>query len=477
MKKLILENETSQVEEQDNVISIVDWEFPRFEEAFNKLVKSAQKLGVPVPTWRKLREFDEEFDLTLKSGKIVKIKEHRIEIEVNGLAPKLEGWEFLARIEPTESGSMNMVYAVPGKTVPKEWRNVEAGRCDHCEIKRRRTNTYLVQNTQTGEIKCVGSSCLKDFLGHKSPQQIATYFSYVDYLFGGGFDADKDEDGYDGMAGFIRERYDVSLLDFLAHAAWMVNDVGWKPASYDYESTKNTALAAMFESESEKDYLARRGEKVNPSSSDRKLAEDALEWGRDNLDDWAKGDNDYLYNLAASIESDNISHRMTGIAASLIPAYNKAMEREVKEKVQRDTHGESAWVGEIKKRQTFKNLTHLATFTSETAYGTSYGHKFMDPTGNILMWWSSTRKPVILATFGKDDQAYRDAQDMAMAADDPEDTGDYPYATQNRKGNWVVMGPFEQGQKYNMKATVKDHTEYRGTKQTMISRAADVVPV
>ena len=43
--------------------------------------------------------------------------------------------------------------------------------CEHCGLRRRRTRTYVVVHTDSGEVRQVGSGCLRDFLGGPDPER------------------------------------------------------------------------------------------------------------------------------------------------------------------------------------------------------------------------------------------------------------------------------------------------------------------
>src|SRR5690606_9613232 len=68
---------------------------------------------------------------------------------------------------------------VPGSTlitsmreaIPLHWHRA-ASDCHHCNMKRSRNKTYLLKNTESGEVKQVGRTCLKDFLGSRDPEAL-----------------------------------------------------------------------------------------------------------------------------------------------------------------------------------------------------------------------------------------------------------------------------------------------------------------
>lgn len=97
---------------------------------------------------------------------------------IDGSQPKLAGWSFFAVLEHSD-GQPNVVkFIQPGigtihQNNAQGWL-YSGPDCNHCKIKRKRNDTFLViDNTQ--HIKQVGRNCLKDFLGHANPHDVAKY--------------------------------------------------------------------------------------------------------------------------------------------------------------------------------------------------------------------------------------------------------------------------------------------------------------
>ena len=105
-----------------------------------------------------------------------------IEVEVSGIA-RIADWEFVATIEHAEP--MNIIRSFrPEYEIPARFYTADTF-CEHCRTRRYRKDTYIVRNTQTGEFKQVGKSCLKDFTGGLYAEQVAQYISWFDELIKG----------------------------------------------------------------------------------------------------------------------------------------------------------------------------------------------------------------------------------------------------------------------------------------------------
>jgi hypothetical protein len=84
-------------------------------------------------------------------------------VEIRGVPPRLEGWEVVGRLEHDGGGPARLGFVGPGLD-PVAWSRAEPW-CEHCGLLRRRTVTYLVRSGR-GEIRQIGSSCLRDYTGH-----------------------------------------------------------------------------------------------------------------------------------------------------------------------------------------------------------------------------------------------------------------------------------------------------------------------
>jgi len=152
----------------------------------------------------------------------------------------------------------------------------------------------------------------------------------------------------------------------------------------------------------------------NPVTNDHYAeAEKAIEWVHQQ-----EANNDYMHNIKSIVEVEVVSQKTIGFTASIMGSYLNSLKKEA-EKVE----VVNEYVGEIKKRQKMK-LTLIFERFYDNDFGGSTLHKFVDDGGRLITWWASR-------TLG-----------------------------------------LTVGNTYDVKATVKEHTEYEGTKQTVVSRVA-----
>lgn len=323
--------------------------------------------------------------LTDADTEIVEREEHGVRVGqeyryvvLAGPRPQLAGWAFIAVLEHDHEGDQPraIIRRVPqgtwGETPDADlaaYRTAQA-RCEHCDTLRRRNDTYLVQS-EAGEIKQVGSSCLRDFTGHPSPDAIARLAESFADLAEDAEDAERDEPGVGG--GLVLYPVDA----YLTFVAQEIRLNGWTPrsraAGYG-DATADRALQAIR--------AATRGAKIAlPEPADDETARNALAWVRDTLAH--KSDlSDFEHNLIVAVDGDHLVERRAGIAAAAINAYRRERER------QAAAEQDAGHLGAIKQRLDV-TVTVVSVRYRETDYGTTSIYKLLDEAGHRLVWFAS----------------------------------------------------------------------------------------
>jgi hypothetical protein len=286
-----------------------------------------------------------------------------IKVIVEGSSPKINGFTFIATLDHLPTGT-NIFRAIEGFAVDEKFRHADKN-CEHCNSKRNRKDTYIIQN-ELGQ-KQVGRNCLKDYTGHKSPEKIAAYYEILIECFEVG-----------NQFGSVRGSEAVNIETLLAFANKSIRIDGWVSCKTAFEigisSTKSKALSAIAGSKTkESQHLSQL-----PEEKDFELARLVSFWAKEMIPN-----NSYLLNLKALFETEYVEHRSCGIVVSAIIAYHKALEMEM-ETEQFKSQKNSQYVGEIKKRQLFE-LTILNTFSYENAWGGGTVYKMSDSAGNVFV--------------------------------------------------------------------------------------------
>ncbi len=341
-------------------------------------------------------------------------------IEVSGEKPKLPGWDFLGALRHEPGGVVWASAETDTEFVlPNEYRLEDGTRCDHCHTKRMRRDTFLLRKQETGQFQLIGRNCLQDFIGSSDITGFIQQFEFcrlVDELGEG-----LDEDSY-GRGG--RSPY-VDTLLYLEAVACAIRTWGWRSRTAARDSLGGQATAEDAWLILQPPSLQPKGSPAPvPSLEDRTTAAAALAWAQA-----LPGDTDYERNLLVLVQEVDFFHfRHDGLMASAVAGYLRSQEelkiREAKAKLCKNEH-----FGTIKKRALLElTVETVRSFATDSYFSpVRYLFRFRDKEGRLAIWWTGK----------SDDEA----------------------------------GLIEGG-KYVVLATVKDHGEYKGEKQTVLTRVA-----
>lgn len=332
-------------------------------------------------------------------------------VEAEGTA-QVNNWEFVASIQHMTPVNLISSYK-PEYTIPERYYTSPSN-CEHCNSKRNRKDTYLIRNTITGEWKQVGKSCLMDFTKGMSAEAVAQYLSWFDELVKG-----KSCDGVP------HSRYH-STLEVIMISVEAVRRYGYKRTqdefgSHNYDSTASVVSEMIYHINPMYKKRLEEGFNWNTPETEQKATE-ILNWVRASNPELGS----YLCNLKAACGNDYCESRNFGIIASAVAAYNRETEKKHREEQRKQMDAKSSWVGSVGDRIDLADVS-LSLLTSwDTEYGYTYLYKMVDSVGNVFTW---------------------------------------------KTGKWLGGNDsVAEGTKINLRGTIKNHTEFRGTKQTELTR-------
>jgi len=391
------------------------------DKKFEKMSKIAKEVGTEPPSYKIVREEykeDKEFDEALGQW-VSKGFYKNFVITVEGEAPKLAGWTFVASITHTKDG--NLINKVPGieESVPERYRE-GAPWCDYCQTSRRRVDSFIVRS-ESGEHKQIGRNCLAKFLGYSDPERVARYASWLANMEQE--IADQEEKLFSG--GGRRSKY-RNLEEFLTMVVAVVDAQGWRSIT----SARGTGRPATIQeveyqlspySRKDKKWQER---KITPTEDQRERALAAIKFARS---DKLTTDTDFKHNLKLSTASDMFHEKASGIVASLINYHERDREWELRRAQwrreadeRRAKEKQSSHVGQVGERITLP-VQVVRRKQLEGQFGITYMFRMLDGDGDVLVWFASN-----------------DALD---------------------EGKW-----------YNITGTVKKLETYDGVKQTILTR-------
>jgi len=302
-------------------------------------------------------------------------------VEPVGVPLKIADWHLVATLDHTIEAGV-LVLAVPGETVPVEFRSAEPV-CQHCNVRRPRNSTIVLRHADGRYIQ-VGRSCVRDFIGI-DPAGVLAGLSLTS-TFVSAFD---DEDGFGGGAP------SYSIRSFLAHVAYHIRATGWVSRAHARDRDGVTATATLA-------YLsltAKPGKAgyVEPTEADVARAEAALDWAR-SLDATDESLSDYLHSVAVACAGEILHDRTDGIVASIIPAHDRVLGREVERRRFVDLKATSRHVGTVGERIEVE-ATVLDVRSGQGAYGPWLLVRYVVD-GSVLTWFASGEPAEALTEIG-----------------------------------------------------------------------------
>lgn len=315
-----------------------EWKVPvenlrALQSRMDVLRRSAARLKQEPPTLELVGDpFVEERNVTtlVKTEDGVRDRQERVPVRFQrvrlvGAWPGLTGWAVIGTVEPLEGG--NILHPTVGESLSERYRHV-ANFCDQCRTTRRRTALWIVRNRATGEERQLGGECLRDYIGHASPEVMG---SYAEALLRFADETAQLESEVGASSG-------EPLGRFLEYAAAVVLREGFVSAKMAEQRGGRTTAEGTRIYKRE----AKEGRAPRPNHAAVTLARETLAWAQDLPENAA----DYLGNVRAlALRGAVFDGRDEAIAASMIAAYQRASaEQRTREAVaagsgERDTLG------------------------------------------------------------------------------------------------------------------------------------------
>jgi len=295
-------------------------------------------------------------------------------------------WMFAAtrRYDPVAQVYVTFTHtSLTGYTPPED------GICQHCGVRRARTVVHIVRNTDTGEYRQVGSSCLEMFLG----VQPMTWPLLFAHKIGEDIDDAELRFGGAGVGTDIAEVREVIAL------AWVLSDRGTDYVTREVAdfrrrvATADVVKTALFRAHTVRDGSERRGLREAMQAAGR------LAGAPDNVVDEILAsistlpEGTYYDNVSQLTGRDYVGAGSVGLVASLVTVYARALRRRAAEAADPAVAG---YLGEPKELLTGIEATVLGVrpIDSDFGSGTSWLIKFRADSGHTLTWFASRRQEV-----------------------------------------------------------------------------------
>lgn len=279
--------------------------------------------------------------------------------------------------------------------------------CDHCR-KRVHRNSIVVLENESGERKIVGTSCVKEFTNGLDGNLIALFNEYTRFL------SDRDSElaillqGESNDAGESHDFYDNPSVRRSYHVAAVLSTAIHVIDKYGWEpaSSMNATWKMVY------DYID-----DNVKIEDEAIK--AIEWVK-SLKDGEFGGS-YLFNMRQVIDAEYCSAIFFSLLVSLIPTFRKHERNRLLNEQREANKKVSDYIGNVGDKIS-ETVTYITSYSYQSRFGYGYFHIFRDDNGNVIKW--ST-------------------------------------------GNGVGAN---KGDKVILSGKIKDHEEFRGEKQTVLTR-------
>ena len=355
---------------------IYEGNIERLEKKLNRIAKKCKKYGNDF----KYEQVGEEFsEYTDDDGNKYTVRYVLVEAEGKAV---INDWKFIACVEHTNKGNIISKCGCEVE-VPERYYTSESI-CEHCNSKRYRKDTYIVQNTETGEFKQVGKSCLKDFTCGMSAEGIASYISLFDELIQG----EVIEGGYNGT------RY-IDVREALQYIAETIRHFGYvksddirptKQRAREYYGVEHGMFSGYYDRERAKELRAEMKSVSFKYDSEyaKELTENVLKW----VEEQEESTN-YIHNLKTVCNLEYVSFDKFGLLASMFPTYDKQLVREKQKVEEKAQEQQSEYVGNVGDRITVQIAEFKIVTSWETEFGLIKIFKIVDTDGNIYTWKTS----------------------------------------------------------------------------------------
>lgn len=334
-------------------------------------------------------------------------------VNVEGTA-KIDNWECVAVLEVHSAG--NVIRRINTEIeLPERFKHTE-NVCEHCNSKRFRNNLYVIHNVETDEWKQVGGSCLRLYTGGLSLEYVAAYLDGVTEL--------EENDGF--VPSGCKRYYPVE--EVLGYATNIVDKIGYYNASSDHPTKNLVTYMTIFDdknkaiSELNKD-IKQLGVWFTRKDFFKRETEDKVK-GMIEYYLSLNPDTEFIHNIQVMLTEGYVLAKGIGFLAYLPEGYNKYLKVEKEREEREKAAANSQYFGEVGKRyknQSIKAVNLIADW--ESNFGVTYVYKITLDNYAVLTWKTS---------------------------------------------NCLFL---ERGEDFDkIDFTVKAHTEYRGQKQTEVTR-------
>lgn len=357
--------------------------FKDVEKKLNRIGRKCARHGNPFLFEVIGNEIEEREITEVIDGRIVKRKAYYkfVIVEVEGTA-KINDYECVAVLENHTHG--NVIRRINTEIeIPQRFQHTD-NFCEHCNSKRRRNELYIIHNVKTGEFKQVGSNCLMLYANGLNAEYVTGYIDGITQL-----------EEFDGFIGGGGKSY-IPVEEVLSYATEIINKMGYFNSNSDCPTkwfvgrmlngrdTFNEKIDSINEELRDGHFNIRFDKNDFYKDETENIVEKIIEYylSLDNT-------NEFINNVQVILKDKFVEYHNIGFLCYLPCGYFKHIEQEIKRAEQKLVNEKSEYFGEVGKRYKDELVYNGSIVTSfDTMYGYMYIYKFVLESGNILIWKS-----------------------------------------------------------------------------------------
>ena len=356
---------------------LINEEFlPKVEKKLMSIKRKCETLGndflyeIGEPVYR---EYGEK-----ENKEIVKF----ITINVEGIA-EINGYEIVGLIEPYGNG--NVIKPMKeGAIIPERFRHTDCT-CEHCNIKRARSQLLIVHNIENDTYKQVGKSCLKLYSGGLNAAAVASWYNELKEL--------EESDGFIGSGC----KYYRSIEEILEYTIPIINKIGYFNSDSRLPTKYLVSIMMQRKMKSERVRELNKEMAINNISVEFDKTDfevtDTLESHVKEIINYYKSledKSDFVHNIKLFLQDEYVEVKNTGFIVYLPEGYRRAKEREAErrereereKKVRNNVHFGT-------EKQRYKGVEYTGVYYIScylTEFGETYIYRIALKSGEFITW-------------------------------------------------------------------------------------------
>lgn len=424
---------------------IHEFNFEKFDKKAKRILNKCKKLGLPFA----YDVLGEEYVTNEIGGE--EITQKYIKVEVFGRA-FISDYEAVAVAE-CHDNNKNIVKKInkdSGIEIPVRFFSSGCA-CEHCQKNAVRKEVIIIRNVNTGEFKQVGKACCKLYTGNLDAATVAMMYEFFE---------DVETEQFDGFSSSYKRYYDVE--EVIATAAELIDVVGYFSSGNNYGLTTKYLLSLA---------LHREYDRINKDLKSAKIdvSVGKFDFGKADTDERVAAimeyyksleqNSDFLRNVNILFDDKYVDEKNIGYLAYLPVGYDKYILKKKEAEKRKARAAAAKYFGEVGKRYKDIPVAEVKDIASyETMYGVTTVYKILLESGDMLTWKTSGG---LVSSF--DSYIDKVVRDTVKKKYKWKDVVDFYYDSDRY---------FEAFAVEKVTFTVKEHSEYRNEKQTLVQRCS-----